>query len=172
MLEHPIYLQIPTDSHNPHFTNHSAAEVVISTLINIQQRGWLRLHGFVLLPDSLDMVTSLIRQGVSGVVGQIESETIPMLSVLMPKNGIFWAQAHNYAVLETKLAFDARLKILHLSPVARGLVDKADRYTYSSANPRYQTHVAPYAGFMSLGHMELDNDEDDTTIIQPQEIDN
>jgi hypothetical protein len=51
--------------------------------------------------------------------------------------------------LETPRALDARLKMLLLSPVARGLCDSAESYPYSSANPRYSDVTSPYVGFQS-----------------------
>ena len=42
---------------------------------------------------------------------------------------------------------NARLNMLLLAPVAHGLTETAEAYPYSSANPRYRSNVANYAGF-------------------------
>ncbi len=150
MLDYPMYIRMPTDKGAVFFAQPSSAEAVIASLITAQDRGWLRLHGFVLLPDALEMVASLIRQGVAGTVAQLQAETIPVLSVLMPTAGVIWASQYSYAQIKTQVALDARLEMLRLSPVANAVVDDARTYPYSSSSPRYRRNIAPYAGFRAM----------------------
>jgi hypothetical protein len=147
MLEHPVYVRIPTENDEPYFKNRSAAEAVISAVISAQKLGWLRLHGFVVLPDALEMVMTPIRQGVSGVVANIQAETIPMLTVLLPEAGMVWSHKFAHTALTSQIALDARMNMLLLSPVANSITEKAEDYPYSSANPRYFSMVSTYAGF-------------------------
>jgi hypothetical protein len=150
MVEFPIYLRIPTENELPLFNNPSCAEVVIGMVIKAQETGWLDLHGFVVLPETLEMVTTPLKLSVSALVGYIESETIPLLSVMLAPTGIVWNRYFMRTPLETPRALDARLKMLLLSPVARGLCDSAEAYPYSSANPRYAGTTSPYMGFQSV----------------------
>jgi hypothetical protein len=160
MLDYPVYIRLTTESEKPFFENRSSAEAVIGALINAQQQGWLRLHGFVLLPSALEMVASVIRQGVPGVVAQIQAETIPLLSILLPNSGWVWSRQYSHTMLMTQRALDARLNILLLSPVANGIVDAAEQYPYSSANPRYSASVASYAGFQKTPEVETISDDE------------
>jgi hypothetical protein len=151
MVDLPIYLRIPTENELPFFDNPSCAEVVIGMVIKAQEQGWLNLHGFVVLPETLEMVVTPLRFGVGALVGYIESETIPLLNVmLVPTTSIIWNRYFMRTPLETPRALDARLKMLLLSPVARGLCDSAEAYPYSSANPRYAGTTSPYTGFQTL----------------------
>lgn len=147
MLDHPVFIRMPTEKDEPYFRIRSAAEVVASTLINMQQSGWLRLHGFVILPEAVELVATPIKQGVAGLVAQFQAETIPLLVVLLPQAGMVWATRYVQTALTTQRALDAQLTILLLQPVAAGIVTSADQYPYSSANPRYLTRVSVYAGF-------------------------
>jgi hypothetical protein len=147
MPDYPVYVRTSTDNEEPLLKNHSSAEAVISVVISAQAQGWLRLHGFVVLPEALEMVMSPIRSSVSGVVGHIQAETIPLLAVLLPNAGLVWARRFTQLSLMTQQALDARLNILLLAPVANGIASKAEAYPYSSANPRYVSSVSIYAGF-------------------------
>lgn len=158
MLEHPVYLRLATYEDQPYLKQQSAAEVVISVVASAQKQGWMRLHGFVVLPDALEMVCTPIKQGVSGVVAHVQAETIPLLIVLAPDAGLVWARRFTEVPLKTQLAMDARLKMLLLSPVASGIVNEPEQYPYSSANARYHTLVVPYAGFGQKSALTTDID--------------
>lgn len=151
MLEHPIYLRMPTENEEPLFKNASAAEAVISALILAQRKDWLRIHAFVILPDMLEMVCTPLKQGVSGIVAYLQAETIPQLMVLLPAAGMIWSRRFAHMPLETGSAYRARLNMLLLSPVAAGIIEEAEAYPYSSANPRYNSFVSAYAGFAKPG---------------------
>jgi len=148
MLEHPVYVRIPTEDEIPYFRRQSAAEVVISVVMMAQQAGWMRLHGFVVLPEALEMVTSPIKQGVAGMVAHLQAETIPLLTVLLSDARMIWARRFAQIDLTTQRALDARLNMLLLAPVANGITAMAEEFPYSSANPRYKSTVSVYAGFM------------------------
>ncbi len=149
MSEHPVYLRMPTENDQPYFERHSCAEVVIGAVIKAQQSGWMRLHGFVVLPEALEMVVTPIKFSLSTFVGHLESETIPLLSILVPQGDLIWSPYFLHTPLETQRALDARLNILLLSPVAAGLAESASAYAYSSANPRYMGAVVPFAGYQT-----------------------
>ncbi len=149
MFEQPIYLRIPTENDQPYFERHSCAEVVISAVIKAQQSGWLRLHGFVVLPEALEMVITPVRFSLSTLVGHLQSETIPLLSILVPHGDLIWSSYFLHTTLETQRALDARLNMLLLSPVASGLAENASAYAYSSANSRYMGGVTTFAGYQT-----------------------
>lgn len=155
MFDHPVYLRLETENDKPYFENRSCAEAVIGVLMNMQQSGWIRLHGFVLLPNALELVASLIRQGVSSTVAELQAESIPLLSVLLPQANLIWSMAFTHDALKSQGAFDARLEMLKLSPVAHGITEDAHGYPYSSANVRYKSSVTLYAGFKTTGTLTL-----------------
>jgi hypothetical protein len=151
MLDHPVYVRMPTENDAPLFASPSSAEAVITALVNAQRVDWLRMHAFVLLPDALEMVCTPLKQGISGVVAHIQADTIPTLMVLLPHGGMVWGRKFAHMGLSSRHAFEARLSMLLLAPVAAGLVESASEYVYSSANSRYNSAVSQYAGFMKTG---------------------
>ena len=173
MVEQPVYLRIPTENELPLFANASSAEVVISAVIRAQQSGWMTLHGFVVLPETVELVATPLKVSVSALVGYIESETIPLLKILLPDNGLIWNRHFMRSPLESQRALDARLNILLLSPVARGLADSAEGYAYSSSNPRYAETTRPFSGFQKavtapLTLPEAPDPEETTRYTAPQ----
>ena len=147
VLEYPVYVRMPTEDNKPYFESRSSAEAVISIIISAQNQGWLRLHGFVVLPDGLEIVMSPIRQGVTGVVAYLQSEMIPILSVLQPGSMHVFARSYSHAPIKTEKSLTARLNMLALAPVAHGICEAAEDYPFSSSSPRYKANVASYAGF-------------------------
>lgn len=155
MANQPVYLRLPTESEAPYFTNRSAAEAVISAVIEAQKQDWMQLHGFVVLPEALELVATPVKQGVSGLVAHIQSETIPPLMILLPGAGMVWQRRFMQIPLTTQRALDARLAMLLLAPVAAGIVEMAASYPYSSANPRYSVAVTTFTGFSRSDGVEV-----------------
>jgi hypothetical protein len=147
MLEQPIYVRMPTVNEAPYFKNQSSAETVINAVITAQRQNWMRLHGFVVMPEALEMVFTPIKQGVAGVVAQVQAETIPPLTILLPNAGLVWDKRYTQVALESQRALEARLEMMLLVPVANGICEKAEDYLYSSANKRYHTSVIIFTGF-------------------------
>jgi hypothetical protein len=143
----PVYLRIPTENETPFLKNRSCAELVISVVIEAQKHEWMQLHGFVVLPEALEIVATPIKQSVAGLVAILQSETIPPLAILLPEASAIWESRFLQLPLPTQRALDARLAMLLLAPVASGIVDMAASYSYSSANPRYANSVSVYTGF-------------------------
>jgi hypothetical protein len=165
MLEHPVYLRIPTENEQPFFQNPSCAEVVIGAVMKAQHSGWMRLHGFVILPETLELVATPLKLSVSALVGHLQSETIPLLTILIPNAGLIWNRYFMRTPLESQRSLDARLSILLLSPVAAGLAESAEAYGFSSANARYSGTISVFAGFQN-GNAEVHPPEAAPTIEQ------
>jgi hypothetical protein len=173
MLDHPYYLRLTTENDAPYFQRPSAAETVISTLVQIQRQGWLRLHGFVLLPNVLEVVASLLRQRPAGTVAHFQAESIPPLCVLVNSANMIWNTQYQCSELTSQRALDARLEILLLLPVAAQITETAAEYPYSSANPRYQSCVSIYAGFRmarDTDHQPDKHPTEETTAVAAETV--
>jgi hypothetical protein len=138
---------MPTENETSYFKNRSCAEAVIGAVIDAQKDDWMQLHGFVVLPEALEIVATPVKQGVTGLVAHLQSETIPLLAILLPGAGLIWEKRFMQIPLTTQRALDARLAMLLLAPVAAGIVEMAASYPYSSANSRYVATVSSYTGF-------------------------
>lgn len=146
----PIYIRMPTESEVPYLRSPSCAEVVIGAIVDAQTGEWLQLHGFVVLPEAVELVATPIKQGAAGLVAHLQSETIPPLAILLPGASAIWERRFLQIPLSSQRALDARLAMLLLAPVAAGIADVAAAYPYSSANPRYTAAVAPYTSFSRI----------------------
>lgn len=132
----PIYLRISTEAEQPLLRSQSCAETVIAALLQIQASGWLALHGFVVLPEALELIGTPLAPSIGALVGGIVAATAPLLDVLTPTSGQLWSRCFMRTPLPTARAFETRLSILLLTPVARGLATTPAGYPYSSAHPR------------------------------------
>ncbi len=107
----------------------------------------MRLHGFVVLPETLELVATPLNLSVSALVSAVESETTPPLRKLVSNGGLIWSRYFMRTPLDTQRAFNVRLSLLLLSPIARGLSLSPEAYPHSSANPRYSGVTSTYTGF-------------------------
>jgi putative transposase len=155
MVNHPVYVRMTTENEMTLFRNRSATEAIIGVVIEAQKQEWMQLHGFVVLPEALEMVATPIKQGVSGLVAHIQAETIPLLAILLPNANAIWERRFMQIPLNTQRALDARLAMLLLAPVAAGIVDMAASYPYSSANARYAANVSVFTDFSKRSTAEI-----------------
>jgi hypothetical protein len=147
MTEQPLYVRMPTENEHPYFAARSCAEAMMNVVIDAQSSGWLRLHGFAILPEAVEMVITPLKQNVRGVIAHLQAQSIPLLAVLIPHAAEVWGRHSVIKGLESQRALDARLEMLNLMPVACGITDESTHYAYSSVNPRYAGIVTRYAGF-------------------------
>ncbi len=152
----PVYIRMATEKEVPYFTHRSAAEAVISVVIDAQTNDWMQLHGFVILPEALELVVTPIKQGVAGLVAHIQAQTIPLLAVLLPNATSIWESHYLHFPLTTQRALDARLAMLLLAPIASSIVDVAAAYPYSSANMRYGSSMTVYSQFKPSSTAEVE----------------
>ncbi len=169
MIDHPLYIRLPTENEQAHFAARSCAEAVMNVLIDSQSTGWLRLHGFAILPEAVEMVMTPIKQSASGVIAHLQSQSIPLLAVLIPSALAVWSRHYTVKLLESQRALDARLEMLNLMPVACGITDESTHYAYSSINPRYTGMVSRFAGFqMTLARITPSTPIPAVTVPLPQ----
>ena len=107
----------------------------------------MTLHGFVVLPETLELVATPLKMSVSALVGYIQSETIPLLSILLPDNGLIWNRYFMRTPLETQRSLDARLNMLLLSPVAHGLAENCRSLRLQFGQSALRRDHRVYTGF-------------------------
>ena len=121
------------------FKKESIAKIVIDTMLDCRQRGFYRLHDFVVMPDhlhailtpspktSLEKALQMIKGGSSYRIGKEVGLKFPV-----------WQPGFYEHWIRSPEDYEQRRRYLELNPVKDGLVVTPQEYAYSSANGRFQ----------------------------------
>ncbi|MFQ5738084.1 MAG: transposase [Acidobacteriota bacterium] len=120
------------------FNKKTTAKIVIDTLLDYRQRGFYRLHDFVVLPDHLHVILSpngdtslekalqLIKGGSSYRIGQAFHSKFPV-----------WQPGFHEHWIRSQEDYEGRRRYIELNPVKARLAAAPQEYSYSSANGHF-----------------------------------
>jgi REP element-mobilizing transposase RayT len=139
----------------PVFSSEISAEIIVNSLVWLQDNGRVRLMGFVVMPDHVHVAFVLspeqqkpvvgapfrARSGLSQVMNSFKGYTGKKINELLQRRGDVWQSAYHDHLVRDEKDFRTRLEYMHANPVRRGLVRLVTEYRFSSANPKYQDFV-------------------------------
>jgi REP element-mobilizing transposase RayT len=114
------------------------AELVINSLLWAANESWIRLLGFVVMPDHCHVNLGLGEvKTLSQVMESIGKFTARRINLHLGREGPFWEEGFYDHMIRNREEFGRTLKYIHNNPVAAGLVEYPEDWPYSTANPRY-----------------------------------
>ncbi len=133
------FVTTTTCGRSPVFTN-SEYSLILWNLINYQrEREALYLLGFVIMPDHLHLL--IIPRGdikLPWIIREIKKGSARLINKAQDREGKLWMdQYYDYMVRDEKDLLE-KMNYIHNNPVKRGLVQDAEKYRFSSANPVYE----------------------------------
>jgi len=101
-----------------------------------RDRGRIRLLGYCIMPDHLHWLLCLV-EGVSlsHVVRSLKAYTGRRAAGAPRHGGRVWQEGFYDHLLPSRREYQARLAYVHDNPVRAGLVESAEEWPYSTANP-------------------------------------
>ena len=120
------------------FDKPEAAEIVIDQVLNCRDRGFYKLHAFVVMPEhlhilitpseaaSLEKAVQMIKGGSSFRIGKAHDRKVPVWHTGFHDRWI--RDAHEYRI---------RKQYIEQNPVKARLADSPSVYVHSSASGRY-----------------------------------
>lgn len=160
------FLTVRVVSQRPVFQNAAVAKVVVDALRWLRDRGWVRLLGFVVMPDHVHVALAL-REGetLSQVVQLFKRHSCRQLelagleeAIAGPLRGqtrkraafkILWESSHHADRLRDKHDFPKKLQHMHENPARKGLGTQDGGYAFSTAHPDYEKEI-DWAWYESL----------------------
>ncbi len=116
----------------------ACAEVVINSLIWAASEEWIRILGFVIMPDHYHLNLGLgKKKTLSQVMESIGKFTARQINQHLGREGTFWEEGFYDHMIRNRQEFDRILEYIHNNPVAAGLVEYPEDWPYSTAHPRY-----------------------------------
>jgi len=110
------------------------AEMLIGLYAGYRDRGDVRLHGYVVMPDHYHvLVTLATERSVTELVRKIHSAFARRYREAATLQGRVWQRRFYDHVIRDEDDCRTKLAYMHDNPVQRALVDEAPRYPWSSA---------------------------------------
>ena len=143
LVAHTYYLTCCTHNRRPFLRAGRAAQMLIDLYAGYRDRGDIRLHGYVIMPDHYHVVVTLAAEpSVSGLVRKIHGvfawrwhtwvgDEAPALRGRA--RGRIWQRRFYDHVVRDDEDWRTKLTYMHGNPVQAGLADLAIEYLWSSA---------------------------------------
>ena len=115
---------------------------LVSSLIWARDHRWLRILGFVVMPDHYHALIAVrTARRLADVMASMDKFTARQINDLLGRRGSFWQDGFYEHMLRDRADYDAILAYVHNNPVEAGLAAAADVWQYSTANPRYAHEI-------------------------------
>jgi putative transposase len=121
----------------------SVARAIIDTLFWMDSHGRITLGAFVIMPDHYHAVLIPgFKTPLSSVMKTIGSFAGREIAKVRGHGGQVWqAGYYDRGVRKSEDIVDV-FDYVHHNPVRKGLVDRAEKWPYSSRNPRYYERIS------------------------------
>ncbi len=119
-------------------------ELLVETFLNYREAGKFKLHEFVVMPNHIHVLLTVgpevsIEKAMQLIKGGSSFRAKKELGINSEIWQVGFSEERAYGVD----SFGGFRKYIHENPVKRGLVERAEAYPYSSANPRFQLDPVP-----------------------------
>jgi REP element-mobilizing transposase RayT len=114
----------------PIFTLSETAEIILSSLLWLENHGKMVLEAAVVMPDHLHFVAELHMGTLAELMHSLKSYTARKINVLLNRRGRLWqAQYYDHAIRKDEVLHDVIVYCLN-NPVRSGLVKDFHDYPY------------------------------------------
>lgn len=133
------FVTTATHGRTPIFKREELAEAVVNALYHLRDLGGVRLHGFVVMPDHVHTIISLVGgKTLPQVMHSLKSYTANQINKMRGMRGKVWQEGYyDYALRNVKDA-ERKLRYTLGNPLRKQLAEEVDLYPWSSASERYE----------------------------------
>ncbi len=115
---------------NPIFTQPETAEIILSSLLWLENQGKMDLEAAIIMPDHLHFVAELHMGTLAELMHSLKSYTARKINGLLKRRGRLWqAQYYDHAIRKDEVLHDVIVYCLN-NPVRAGLVTDFHQYPY------------------------------------------
>ena len=120
------------------------AEILVQRIVACREKGAYRLHEFVVMPNhyhllttpgettTLEKVVQLIKGGFSHEIHKAHENRMEIWQVGF----------HDWTIRDSE-DYDAKVRYIHMNPVVKRLVERAEEWAYGSACGKFVLDPAP-----------------------------
>ena len=142
---HTYFLVCCLEHRRPLFENGRLAELLIDLYVEARERGDIKLHGYVVMPDHYHVVVTLLGgASASNVVRRVHSAFARVARKDLHISDRVWQRRFWDHGLREDEDWRQVLQYVHANPVRRGLADDPTDYPWSSCQ-FWETGEGPVA---------------------------
>jgi putative transposase len=141
---------VTTDAWQKHplFINTELAKIIVEQIVSCRDRGFYKLHAFVLMPDHLRVLltpgdTTTIEKSMQ----MIKGGSAHRIGIEKPQKFPIWQTGFHDRWMRDAEEYRGSKLYIEQNPVKARLVERAEDYAYSSANGNY---VLDLSGFEAV----------------------
>jgi REP element-mobilizing transposase RayT len=119
------------------FLDTKLADIVISALFFLRDKGYYRLCSFVVMPDHLHIIILPQKnKSISQIMHSLKSYTAKKINDLLGLSGKVWQDGFYERVIRSEDDLREKAGYIENNPVRKKLVEEPESYLYSSAHCR------------------------------------
>ena len=99
------------------------------------------LIAFVVMPDHIHLIIIPKQKNISQAMHSIKSFSSKEINRINNENGKIWQSSFRDFTIFTEKQLIEKISYIHNNPIRKELVIDANKYSFSSANPTYETDI-------------------------------
>jgi len=138
---------VTTDTWQKHplFINTDLAKIVVEQIVSCTDRGFFKLHAFVLMPDHLHiLLTPGETTKVEKAMQMIKGGSARRIGIEKPQQFPIWHAGFNDRWMRDAKEYLGSKRYIAQNPVEARLVEKPEDYGFSSASGKYVLDLSQF----------------------------
>jgi putative transposase len=121
------------------------AKVLLEQILSCRERGFYKLHGFVVMPDHLHaLLTPGPETTVEKAMQMIKGGSSHRIKAELGSAFPIWHAGFHDHWIRDESEYSTRFTYIAANPVTAGLVSRPEDYEWSSASGKYAVDEGPY----------------------------
>jgi putative transposase len=139
-IDRTFFVTTITWQRSPIFRDETTARLLLDVLFHYRDQKRFLLHEFVIMPDHLHaLITPSPQISLERAMQFIKGG----FSFRLARKTFVWQESFTNHRIRDAPDFESHRAYIHLNPVRARLVESAEAYPYSSANPAFRLDAAP-----------------------------
>ena len=138
---------VTTDTWQKHplFINTVLANIVVEQILSCRDRGFYKLHAFVLMPDHLHvLLTPGETTTIEKAMQMIKGGSAHRIGVERPQEFPIWHSGFHDRWMRDAEEYRGSKQYIEQNPVEAKLVERAEDYAFSLANGKYMLELSHF----------------------------
>jgi putative transposase len=138
---------VTTDTWQKHpiFINAVLAKIVVEQILSCRERGFYKLHAFVVMPDHLHLLlTPAETTTVEKAMQMIKGGSAHRMGVESPQKFPIWHSGFHDRWMRDVEEYRGSKAYIDRNPVEAKLVERSEDYPYSSASGKYGLDLSQF----------------------------
>jgi putative transposase len=127
------------------FRESQAAQILLEQILNCRDRGFYKLHAFVIMPDHLHaLLTPSQEASLEKALQMIKGGSSHRIKQEMNYAWPVWQQGFHDRWIRDDAEYHARLEYVRMNPIAAKLTHRSEEYALSSACGKYPMDASEF----------------------------